>query len=299
MKTLFQLILAVFLFGIFPAYAQGDSIPGVVRTIQKSVTWLGDHHFMVRKTFDGAKDEAKPATATWNKDYENDRFYSIVDVAVKLYEFPVIERDVDLLFYPKIEFHENTIPDESKRKNTLSGGINTELLCNLGSAWYTHPFVTGSFDYKTDRIKEIETIQAKSFLSFSGSKAGEPGAQIKDGTDALIFRYYPYSGFEYYQVTEGSGKRASMWVNRLYFDFFPFSRYHYTFVQLSFDYSYRSIIRDDLYAQGNVDWLAVSLIFFPDGKGNFGIGIDYSVGEDPSANFVKTDVLALGVKLKI
>jgi len=293
-------MLAVFLCGALSAQAQEpDTTRTALSSIRESVKWLGEQGFLVRKSFDGAREEAKPATTTWNKDYENDRFYSVVDVAVKLYEFPVIQTNLNLLFYPKVEFHENTIPDESKRKNTLSGGLNAELLCHLGSAWYAHPFVIGSFDYKTDRIKDIETLQAKGFLSFSGSMDGEPGAQIKNATNALVFRYYPYSGFEFYQETGSSGKRASIWVNRLYFDFFPFSHDEYTFLQVSFDYSYRSIIRDNLYNQGNTDCLSLSLIFFPDGRGNFGIGIDYSVGEDPSTNFVKTDLLSLGVKLKI
>lgn len=310
MRSFILLFVALFFSGMAVSQTRNDSLPDFVKWIQKQehcISKINQKHntfdvvVQIRKTFDGAKEEAKPASIAWNNDYENKQLYSITDIGIKVVELPIFTKatNINLIFYPKLEFHENNIPDNDKKKNTLAAGINTEFQWRIGSAWYTHPFITGSFDYKDDRIKDIETIQSKGLFSFSGSKSWEPGGQKKDKTDALIFRYYPYSGIEYYQTTKETGQRAAIWASRLFFELYPLSKYKYQYVQLTFDYSYRSIINDNLYDKGNMDWLAVALNFYPDGNGKLGVGLEYTQGEDPTSNFVKTKMLALGIKLKI
>lgn len=297
-------LIALALISSLMANAQSssrDSLPAFAKAIQDASKWLSDKNFQIRKTFDGSKEESKPMAISWNSDYENRKFYSVIDIGIKLSELPVFKKnnDFNLLFYPKLEWHRNTIDDDTKKKNNFTGGINTELLLKLGESWIAHPFIIGSFDYKNDRVKKIETTQAKAYLSFSGSKAGEPGYSIKDKTNALKFRYYPYVGIEQYTNLASPHKSAGMWAGRIFFEAYPVSRYMYNYVQLTFEYTHRWIISDNLYQKGNMRWLTAGLNFFPDGKGTLGIGLDYSYGEDPSSNFVDTKLLALGLKLKI
>lgn len=275
-----------------------DSVPGFVRSIGKATKWLTDQNFALRKTLDGSKDEAKPASILWNSDYENKLFYVTVDAAVKIKEVTFLKRG-NLLFYPKVEWHKNGIPKDDKKKNNLTGGINAEYLVSFGDHWWQNPFLTGSFDYKNDFIKKLGTTQTKGFLSFSGSKTLEPGAKLNNSTNALVFRYYPYSGFEYYQSVNQHGQSATMWANRLYLEWYPLSRYYYQFMQITVDYTHRVILSDNLYGNASMNWLSIGLNIYPDGKGSIGLGLDYSRGEDPSSNFVKTNLLALGIKLKI
>lgn len=306
MKTRFLTILL--LLTCTAGYSQiqkVDSVPvppAFVSKINKTITWFSDTlGLQLRRTFDGSKNESKPASISWNADYEGKKHYNIVDAGLKLLSIEPFKKSagVALLFYPKIEWHRNSISNNDKQKNNLTGGINTEFLWTFGDHWYENPYITGSFDYKKDFIKDLKTTQTKGYFTFSGSKEGSPGAVIRNKRKVMLFRYYPYTGLEYYRSIGESGQKASMWVNRLYFEFYPLSFKDYSYVQLSFDYTYRRVFSDNLYNQGNMGWLLIGLNFYPTGKANLGLGLDYSQGEDPTSNFVKTKLLALGIKLKI
>lgn len=275
------------------------SPPAFVLKINKATKWLENQGFQIRRTFDGTKSETKPAAIAWNSDYENKKFFTVIDAGIKLVDFELLPNStVGWTAYPKLEWHRNTIDDDAKKKNNLSGGLGTEFLYN-GGQWYSRPVITGSFDYKKDFVKNLKTIQYTIFATFQGKKTGQPGGQAKGKNDELIFRYYPYSGFEQYRSIGQTGQKASMWANRLYIEFFPISNREYQYLQLTFDYTYRKVFSDNLYNNGNMEWLMLGLNFYPSGKTNLGLGLDYSQGEDPTSNFVKTKLLALGIKLKI
>jgi len=282
--------------------AKTDTLqPKFVQQINKATTWLTDKGVQVQRTFDGSKSESKPAAISWNSDYENKKFFTVIDAGIKLAQLEVFPNSTKfiLLFYPKVEWHRNTINEGDKKKNNLTGGLNTEFIWSIGEHWYENPYITGSFDYKKDFIKDLKTTQAKAYFSFSGIQEGDPGAAVRNSTDAIVFRYYPYIGIEHYRSIDKMRQKASMWANRLYIELYPLSRNEYKYIQLSVDYTYRKVFSDNLYNQGNLDWLALSLTFYPGGNDKLGLGLDYSQGEDPTSNFVKTKLLALGIKLKI
>lgn len=278
-----------------------DTLPKVAQALQEASKWLKEKNVQIRKTFDGSKDEAKPAAISWNSDYENSKFYSVMDLGIKISEFSFLDGKgpFKILFYPKVEWHRNTIDDDTKKKNNFTAGVNTEIYVKFGESWFARPFISGSFDYKSDQVKKLETTQAKAFFSFSGINDGEPGAQVKDKSLALKFRYYPYIGIESYKNIAVPHQSAQMWAARIFFEAYPISRGEHSYLQLTFEYTFRNIIDDNLYNAGDLRWATASANFFPDGKGKLGIGLDYSYGEDPSSNFVKTKLLSLGLKLKI
>jgi len=283
--------------------AKSDSVPApppFVLKINKVTKWLSDQGFQIRRTFDGSRNESKAAAISWNSDYEDKKFFTIIDAGLKLSEQELLPNSsVIWTAFPKVEWHRNTIDDDAKKKNNLSGGIGTELLYNGGRHWYARPFITGSFDYKKDFVKDLKTTQIIGLLSFSGNNEGEPGAQVKSKKGALIFRYYPYTGLEQYRTISESGQKATMWANRLWFELYPLSSKDYQYIQFTFDLTYRKVFSDNLYNNGNMRWLTLGLNFYPSGKDSLGIGLDYSYGDDPTSNFVKTKLLALGIKLKI
>ncbi|QKJ28846.1 hypothetical protein HQ865_03440 [Mucilaginibacter mali] len=281
-------------------HAHTDSIPNFVRGIGKISAALAKSNIALRRSFDGAKEEAKPASILWNNDYENKLYYTVLDMAVRVSELDLLQTGhTSLVFYPKFEWHKNSIDKDDKKKNNLTGGINTEFLVSVANHWWAHPFITGSFDYKNDLVKSLETTQTKGFLSFSGSHNFEPGAPVRNDTKAVIFKYYPYTGLEYYNSINKGSQKASFWANRFYAELNPISRYQYNFMQITIDYTFRKVLNDNLYNMGNVHWLSIGANIYPDGKGNLGLGLDYSEGEDPSSNFTRTKMLALGIKLKI
>jgi len=303
MKKLYTpVLLLISTISVYAQEAKIDTLqPKFVKQINKATTWLSDNGFQIRRTFDGSKNESKPSGISWNSDYENKKFFNVIDAGIKLSQLELFPNSVKvvLLFYPKVEWHRNTITDEDKRKNNLTGGLNSEFIWSIGDKWYENPYVTGSFDYKKDFVKDLKTTQTKGYFSFSGSKEGEPGAAVRNTTDDIVFRYYPYTGIEHYRSIGKTGQKASMWANRLYFELYPLSRYGYKYIQLSADFTYRKVFSDDLYNQGNLDWLVLSFNFYPGGSDKLGLGLDYSQGEDPTSNFIKTKLLALGIKLKI
>lgn len=302
MKNIYLLFLALVFINTSMAQTKADSLqPILVQKINQTTSWLSKNGIQIRRSFDGAKEEAKPAGIAWNSDYENKKFYTLIDIGIKLSELEILPNanSVTLLFYPKVEWHRNTIDDNAKKKNNLSGGINTEFFWLIADHWYLRPLITGSFDYKKDYVKNLKTTQTKGYLTFNGSKFGEPGASIKNKTKAVVFKYYPYSGLEYYRSIGASGQQSTIWSNRLYFELYPLSSYQYQYIQLTFDYTYRKILSDNLYNMGNMSWLGIGINFFPGGNDKIGLGLDYSKGEDPTSNFVKTELLSLGIKLKL
>ncbi|WP_443939646.1 hypothetical protein [Pedobacter sp. MW01-1-1] len=274
--------------------------PPLVLKINQATSWLAKQGFQIRRTFDGSKNESKAAAISLNSDYENKKYFTVIDAGIKLADFELLPNSsVIWSIFPKVEWHKNTINDDSKKKNNFSAGLGTELLLNKGEKWFSRPILTSSFDYKKDYVKDLKTTQTTAFLSFSGKNAGEPGAMIRGKNGSPILRYYPYTGIEYYHKMEGGKQNASMWASRLWFELYPLSSKEYQYIQLTFDFTYRKVFNDDLYQTGNMRWLILGFNFFPSGKTNLGLGLDYSYGEDPTSNFVKTDLLALGIKLKI
>jgi hypothetical protein len=309
MKRLTFVLLVMMAGGLAQAQSKRDSVhtkrneqPGLITSIGKGEKWLADNGFELRKTLDGSKNEQSPASIGLDNDYQHNAHYFVIDLGIKLLELPLLKKTSPafLNIYPKFEWHKNGIPDATKTTNTVTGGLNAEFMWPLGNKhWWQRPYVTGSFDYKNDLVKKLETTQTKGYLTFSGDKNLNPGSVTRTNVGVFILRYYPYSGFEYYQSIAKTGQSGALWANRFYMEIYPVSSLLYQYVQLTFDYTHRIVLKDNLYNQGNLDWLSVGFNIYPDGKGNVGVGLSYNKGEDPNSNFVKTDILVLGLKLKI
>ena len=263
-----------------------------IDTLIKKIT--KDWNVSLRKSFDGSsKDENKPATFMWNKDFENGAEYITADLGLKITEWD-IQDNGKYLIYPKFEWHRDDTEQEDKRKNIISGGITFDVM-----PWSKGlvPYFTGSFDYKNDYIKELETMNYKFYLSAIGDSFGTPHRSHRV-EKYPVFEYYVYTGVEYYKSIEESSLDCTAWASRLFIDWRPIPAL-YRYFQLTGDYTYRIVGSDDLYNKGNLQWLTLAANIYFNSEQNIGFGIEYSKGDDPLANFVDTDKIAFGVKIKL
>lgn len=262
---------------------------------------LSDKGFAIRKGFAATtKDDQQPASAFWYKDFQTQYHYTSVDLAIKHKGFEIDNKSNakhpwSFIVAPKIEWHKNgdTSSGNKSFKNTLAGGLNLEYDYNFEN-WM--PFFTGSADYKNDYIKKNETIDFTGYASVFSRIKGLPGSQLRTRkTEELLFRYYLYSGFEYYKNTAKTSLSSSYWASKLSFEFNPIPQY----LQMTFEYTYRVKAADHLYKLGDLYWLCIGLNHYFAANKRIGIGFDYSRGNDPNNSFTKTNKIDFGVKIKV
>lgn len=254
--------------------------------------------FGIRKSYDAtSKDEGKPANFMWNNDFQNGQDYLVVDMGLKVIDWTILRGD--LLLTPKFEWHRDDTQEEGKKKNTIGAGINYEYMPLVPGDKELHivPFLLGSTEYKYDEVKELEILNYKIFLSAIGDKKGTPNFQPRN-EEKNIFEYNVMSGFEYYQSLNSDHLHCAVWASRIYAELSPIPSL-YSYFQLTADYTIRFVTSDNLYNQGNMEWLSVAANVYFNKKQNIGAGLEYSYGEDPLTNFAKTDKISFAIKIKI
>ncbi len=287
------------------SYSQGEIKNNSLKNDTSSINkWFAKNKISIRKSFSGtSKDEGNPASFIWYKDFQNNSNYTNIDLGIKVSEYPFLNNSKKILAtaFPSFEWHKD-YSNSSSLKNALNAGINFEFytLLNLENRKNNHlaPVFTGSFKYGNDYVKKIETFQSKVFISFLGDGKLAPGKQTRSNNGSFKFRYYPYTGFENYIRTSGPSQSATIWSSRIFFEYYPISTPLRRYFQLTFDYTYRYILTDNLYNNGNMNWLSLGINIYPYGRDEFGFGIDFNNGNDPNNNFTKTDKLDFGVKIK-
>lgn len=300
-KILLLLILS------FPAFAQknGQKIDSIheekniiakwSESLSKALTTLG-----IRKSYDAtSKDESKPASFMWNNDFQNGQDYLVIDLGLKITDWTI--GNGGLILNPKFEWHRDDTQEEGKKKNTIGGGLNYEYINpKLDEKLDLVPFILGSIEYKYDQVKPLQTLNGKLFLSAYGNKEGHPNYQHRDKkTEKLdLFEYSVMTGFEYYQDIQQGNLHCTAWASRLYTELSPITVLN-PYLQLTADYTMRIVTSDNLYNKGNLQWLAVAANLYFNKKRNIGVGVEYAYGEDPLTNFVKTDKISFGIKIKV
>lgn len=280
---------------------------------EKFNEWL-KNRVSIRKTFDGSsKDEGKPATFFWNKDYENDNEeYVTIDLGIKITEWQPFE-NTTLLFLPKFEWHKDGREAAGKKKNDVSAGLNIEYY-PFDALNKMRPWFMGSADIQRDIVKELTTFKPKFFLSLYGNKQWMPGSQTNNCKGVFVLRYYPYSGIEHFKATDVSKVNATYWANRFFAEYWPITsprkfkgtgeervvdKEEKRYLQFTIDLTHRKVLEDKLFDRGDLYWIAIGANLYFDGAGKYGIGLEYTKGDDPAANFVETKKLSVGLKIKL
>ena len=289
MKKIISLITILITF--VASYGQLDKDSILIAKIVKSGISIG-------KSFNGTSaDETQPANFFWYKDLNDNYYYSLIDLGIKYQPKFISSKKSDLIISPKSEWHKNgdTTLNSKNNKNTLSAGLNIQYIYMLKQIFW--PIILLSSTYNKDYIKKIETLNLSSFLSLTSTKKYCPGSMKVRNRNytRILFRYYIYLGYEYYQSIKTSDISSAYFVPKISMELSPFTKSN----QITLNYAYRFASIDKLYNQGNISWLTLGFNHYFDKSKSIGIGFDYSTGYDPSNNFIKTSKIDLGLKLKI
>lgn len=298
--------IALLLFIIFFSSSRSFSQDS---TFIKMNKWLTDKNFAIRRTFDGSKNENKPASISFHENHKTKNDFLNIDLAVKLSELELLKkRNSVLIFYPKIEWHKST--DSSDIKNKLDGGINFEYIPfgikspNLPSnlpnkGLKLAPWFQGISSYKRNFIDGVFETKLALQLSLSSNYNFLPGSSIRDKNDNFRARYYPYFGLEYNRfpdlLTEGITEKFSTYFIRLFVEVWILPQK----LQLNIDGTYREIINNSSTLRKSLPTLSTSLYLYVGKQESLGIGYEYKHGYDNDSKFQLVQISSLKLSYKI
>ncbi len=278
-------------------------------SVSKVTKWLTDNNFSIRKTFDGSKNESKPASLLFRENYKSLNDFFNVDLGIKVSELELLRNtSSSLIFYPKVEWHKST--DSTDLKNKIDGGINFEFfpfglkspnlpdgLPNKGAV--IAPWFQGTSSFKRNLLDKVYETKLALQLSFASNYNFLPGASLRDKKNNIWLRYYPYFGIEYNRLpdllTKGTTEEFSAYFVRFFAEIWIIPRS----LQINIDGTYRQIIGNKSAIR---TWLPIatpSLYFYPGKQEAIAIGFEYKHGYDTDAKFQLVQTFSLMLNLKI
>ncbi|WP_020539310.1 hypothetical protein [Lewinella cohaerens] len=272
--------------------------------------WIEGNGISLRKSFDGSKDEQKPATFGLLNDLQSSNDYFNVDVALKITEIGLIQKGKsNLIFFPKIEYHRSS--NITKEIDKFELGINAEYvpfqrkaepgviphnLPNLGVIF--SPWVNIQYSTKRNFLTSEYEEAAALILSISSNYKYLPGRSVRDENGEFIFRYYPYIGFEYNSVPQFTDKMYgadyTSILLRMFFEYWVVPRD----VQLTFDWQYRRNYSDAEELRKHVQFIALSTNFYPGKQENVGLLVEYKRGYLADTGFEFINRYSVNVAVK-
>lgn len=279
-------------------------------TITKINKWLNDNNFALRQTFDGSKNENKPASFSYQENHLNSlKDFFNADVAIKLSQFEALKnKDAVLLFYPKIEWHKSS--DLNDLKNKLEGGINIEYLpfglktpninSNLPNGRYIiSPYFIGNSSFKRNIITSVFETKLSLQVSLASNYKFLPGSTFRIKNDKFIARYYPYLGIEYNHIpnliTKGETTSFSAYYIRLFAEIWLIPQT----LQVNLDGTYREIINNSTTIKTTLPTFTGSIFLYPGKQESFGLGYEYKHGYDNSGTYQLIQISSLKLFWKI
>ncbi len=271
--------------------------------------WITKNNISIRKSFDGTKNENKPAGISFQENHVTNSGFFNIDAAVKLNQLEFIsDSRSSLILYPKIEWHKST--DSTDLKNKLDGGINIEYIpfglkspglpANLpNKGLVVSPLIQGTSSFRRNFIQNSNEIKAVAQISFVSNYNFLPGTILRDKNRNFRLRYYPYLGIEHYRLFDflNTGETAvlSTYFIRLFAEIWVLPQT----LQLTIDGTYRQVLKSNSSIKTHLPLLLTSLYFYPGKQDNFAIGYEYSHGynNDNSFNLIQLSSLKLAWKI--
>ena len=280
--------MRLFLLIVYTVIAAGFAA-GQDSSMIQIANWMKVHNISIRKTFDGSKNEKKPAGLSLIEDHLSENDYLNVDLAVKLSELELMKKKrSSLVLYPKIEWHRST--DSLYLKNKLNAGINFELfpfsiksykispgLPNKGLVMA--PWLQGSSSFKRNFIDNVYELKLLGQISLVSNYKYFPGYLFRDSNDNYRGIYYPYFGIEYNCVPDliekGYTEKFSAFLVRLFIDLWISPQT----IQLNIDVIYRRILNQSTQIR-------------------ISIGYEYKHGYDPEIKYKLAQISSFKINMK-
>lgn len=291
MKSIFNITLGVLFFSSYFLQAQNGNQDTISK---KKNSWFKDN-VSIRKTFDGSKNENKPATISLLENHKSTNDFFNIDIALKIKEWDLLENSKSaLVFYPVIEWHKSSNEDDKKDK--LSFGINGESY--IGKDWKLKPYFLSNFTLKRNFIDKVTELKFVGQLSFFSTEEGYPGADwVFENKIDFKGRWYPYFGYEYNEipdlVIQGDTEKFSVFFVRLHLEYWLSPRT----LQFIFNGIYRNAIDSSKNIKSDLPLLNSSINYYPGKQENISIGLDYQNGYDPDFKFQQTETTSLSLKV--
>lgn len=264
------------------------------QTPPKKTTWF-DNNVSIRKTFDGSKNENKPATFALFEDHKSSNDFISADIAVKISEWELLQDSPSSLsFFPVVEYHRSS--NENDEKDKLSVGLNGEYY--FGNNWSLKPYLLSNLAYTRNLLEGVNEIKYVSQFSFFGTKKGQPGHKFRFDNEVADYKgtYYPYFGFEYNEipdfVLDGNTEKISAVFFRIFLEYWLAPKS----IQFIGNGVYRNLISTSSMVKKDLPLLNLSLNYYPGGQDKISIGIDYKNGYEPSANYALVESTSLSLK---
>ncbi|MDO5978256.1 hypothetical protein [Flavivirga spongiicola] len=284
------LLLLLFNFIICLAFSQNSS-----NTASTKKSWFKEN-VSIRKTFDGSKNEKKPATLSLFENHKNRNDFINVDIAVKLIEFEPLKNSGSILtLFPVVEWHKSS--NDDAKKDNLSIGLNGEYY--FGKDWNVKPYLLSNFVFKRNLMESVNEIKYVAQMSFFSLSKNAPGYPWRFNNKDSDYRgmYYPYIGFEYYEVPnliiDGQREVFSTYFIRLFLEYWWSPRT----LQTIFNGTFRNVFGNDNLVKNDLPIFDVSLNYYPGKQEHVSIGLNYKNGYDPGAKFVQVDVTSLNLNI--
>lgn len=275
----------------------------------KATEWLTDHKFSIRKTFDGSKNESKPASLGFKEDHRSNNDFLNLDVAVKLSELELLEHtNSSLIFYPKVEWHKSN--DANGKINKAEAGLNAEFLPFQLKAYdlaaglpnpglVISPWLLGTSAFKRNFVDKAYETKLTGQLSLASTYPFLPGAIIRNSNKAFIGRYYPYVGYEYNKIPDlivkDKDEKFSTYFLRLFAEAWILPQT----LQLTADGTYRKIINNSTALKDDLPIVIVAANYYPGAQEVIGIGYEYKNGYDPENKYILTRTSSIKLTIKL
>lgn len=278
-------------------------------TLIKINKYLKDKNFSIRKTFDGSKNENKPANFSFFENHNSNNDFLNLDIALKLSELELLTNSYSvLIFYPKIEWHKST--DSTNLKNKLEGGINFEFIPfglkspNLPSNLPNNglkiaPLFLGTSSLKKNFIDNVFETKLSLQMSLVSNYKFFPGSNIRDKKDNFRARYYPYFGFEYNRIPDLISNGQVEEFSTYFFRFFTEIWILPQILQLNVDGTYRKIVNNNSIIRTNLPILYTSINIYPGKQELLGIGYEYTHGYEAGNKFELIQISSIKLICKI
>ncbi|GHB24476.1 hypothetical protein [Mongoliitalea lutea] len=301
MKKIFIISILIFLFS--------DHLLAQDSTFIKINKWLTDKNFAIRQTFDGSKNENKPASISFQENHKTTNDFFNADIAIKLSQLELLKNKGSiLLFYPKVEWHKSN--DSTDLKNKLDGGLNFEFIPfglkapNIANGlpngkFVIAPYFIGNSSFKRNFINNVYETKLSLQVSLSSNYRFLPGSSIRDKNENFRARYYPYFGIEYNYlpdlVTKGQTEDFSTFFIRFFTEIWVIPQT----LQVNIDGTYREIINNSTSLRTSLPILASSVYLYPGKQESLGIGYEYKHGYDNTGTFQLMQISSLKLSWKI